>query len=121
MKTTVSQYDFTEAFKDYGRSDNFSYEGLKALFDYLEDLESDIGEQIELDVIAICCDFSEYDTALEAARYYGCDYTVELYDDDDEERDEDEIEEELEEYCIEWLRDRTPLIEFDDGVIIQNF
>jgi hypothetical protein len=32
-----------------GRGDQFSYEGLIALFDYLEMLEDDIGEPIELD------------------------------------------------------------------------
>ena len=115
MKTTVSHYDFTEAFKDYGRSDNFSYEGLKALFDYLEDLESDIGEQIELDVVAICCDFSEYDSAREAAEHYG--FEAEVDEDEDEEEDEDEIEEQ----ALDYLRDNTTVIEFDDGVIIQNF
>ena len=117
MKTTVSQYDFTEAFKDYGRSDNFSYEGLKALFDYLEDLESDIGEQIELDVVAICCDFSEYDSAREAAEHYGFEAEVDEDEDEDEEEDEDEIEEQ----ALDYLRDNTTVIEFDDGVIIQNF
>ena len=41
------------------RPDNFSYEGLSILFDWLEQLEQDTGEELELDVIAICCDFSQ--------------------------------------------------------------
>lgn len=60
MKKTVSVYDFRDAFQQI-RPNNFSYEGLSILFDYLEELEDDIGEQIELDVIAICCDFAEDD------------------------------------------------------------
>jgi hypothetical protein len=59
MKTTVSRYDFERAFVDADRKENFSYEGLKVLFDYLEDYEEQTGEEIELDVIALCCDYSE--------------------------------------------------------------
>tara|TARA_Y100000593_G_scaffold94032_1_gene191282 strand:- start:62317 stop:62658 length:342 start_codon:yes stop_codon:yes gene_type:complete len=40
------------------RPDNFSYAGLSALYHYLTDMSEDCGD-IELDVIAICCDFSE--------------------------------------------------------------
>jgi hypothetical protein len=58
MKTYISQYDFRRAFQDC-RPDNFSYEGLKILFEYLEEYEMDIGEELELDVIGLCCDFSE--------------------------------------------------------------
>jgi tRNA A37 threonylcarbamoyltransferase TsaD len=59
MKTTVNIYDFQRAFKAYDR-DNFSYEGLKALFEHLEQYEDDTGEEVELDVIALCCEFTEY-------------------------------------------------------------
>ena len=41
---------------------NFSYDGLGALFDYIEELEHDIGEDIEFDPIALCCEYSEYDS-----------------------------------------------------------
>ena len=59
MKQTINQYNFTEAFRKI-RPNNFSYEGLKALYDYLEGYEEDTGEELELDVIAFCCDFTEY-------------------------------------------------------------
>jgi hypothetical protein len=59
MKTTVNLYDFREAFSRMNRKDNFSYEGLEILFTGLEEFEDDTGEEYELDVIAICCDFSE--------------------------------------------------------------
>jgi len=58
MKQSVNSYDFHRAFEQL-RPDNFSYDGLEALFEYFEQLEDDIGEEIELDVIAICCDYSE--------------------------------------------------------------
>ena len=50
---------FRDEFRACGRADNFSYEALGLLFDYFEAYEMDTGEEIELDVIAICCDFSE--------------------------------------------------------------
>jgi hypothetical protein len=59
MKTTVSFYDFKRAFVDCGRENQFSHEGLKVLFDYHEDYEEQTGEELELDVIAMCCGYSE--------------------------------------------------------------
>ena len=56
MKTTVIRNDFVNAFR--GRN-NFSVEALGLLFDYFEDYEQDTGEELELDVITICCDYNE--------------------------------------------------------------
>ena len=56
---TIDLYQFREAFRAYNRMDNFSYEGLEVLFDYLDNLSDDIGEPIELDVIALCCEYYE--------------------------------------------------------------
>ena len=58
MKIIVSQFDFIDAFRRMERT-NFSRAGLFVLFDYLEELERDCGEEHELDVIALCCDFAE--------------------------------------------------------------
>ena len=58
---------FMDAFTGKGRLTQFSYRAMKAIFDYLEGLEDDTGEAIELDVVAICCEFSEYEN-LEAFR-----------------------------------------------------
>jgi hypothetical protein len=62
MKTTVSKYDFERAFVTAGRKDQFSYEGLAVLFDYLEELEASTGQELELDVIELCCDYYESST-----------------------------------------------------------
>ena len=59
MKQTVNNSAFHDAFVSYGRTDNFSYEARDMLFDYFEELESDTGEEMELDVIAICCEYTE--------------------------------------------------------------
>jgi hypothetical protein len=70
MITTVNLYDFREAFRTT-RPENFSYDGLAALFDYLEQLEEDLGEPMELDVIALCCDYTEYESLAEYQENYG--------------------------------------------------
>lgn len=60
MKRSIYFDDFVEAFEEMGRMGHFSEEGLKALFDYLEEYEEDTGIEIELDVIALCMEFTEY-------------------------------------------------------------
>jgi len=74
MKQTINIYDFQRAFKACGRGDFFSYEGLKALFEYLEEYEEDTGEEVELDVIALCCEYMEYDSLKEYNEDYGTEY-----------------------------------------------
>jgi len=74
MKQSVNMYDFERAFKRFER-DNFSYDGLKALFEYLEEYEEDTGEEVELDVIALCCDYMEYDSLKEYNDDYGTKYS----------------------------------------------
>lgn len=60
MYQDVGFYDFELAFQAMDRGDNFSYDGLRLLFDHLENYEEDTGEKIELDVIAICCEWTEH-------------------------------------------------------------
>ena len=80
MKTTVNEWDFKDAFRNYGRLDNFSMEGLAALYDYYTELEESTGEEIELDVIAICVEWCEYDTLEEALKEYDLDNLEDLQD-----------------------------------------
>ena len=102
MKQTVTENDFIQAFEAI-RPDNFSLEGLRALFDWFEDYESGTGEEMELDVIAICCDFTEYSSALECTK----DMVSEDFDNEDE--------------ALEYLQDHTIVIHHDSGIIIQSF
>lgn len=104
-----------EAIKLLKSDDNadWSWSGAEALIEYLEELESSGGKSIEFDRIAIRCEYSEYSSALEAAQDYG--FTPSENDDDDD--DDDEIES----AAIAYLEDRTTVIKFDTGVIIQQF
>lgn len=60
MKTTVTFYQFEKAFIDSGRRKSWSYEGLKALHEYFEQLEEETGTSIEFDVVAIDSEYCEY-------------------------------------------------------------
>ena len=60
MKQTVYLSDFRQAFKDMNRQEQFSHYGLEALFNWLESYDHmGDGAEYELDVIALCCEYSE--------------------------------------------------------------
>ena len=62
MIQTVNKDTFINWFRSSDTyRNNFSYQGLNALFDYLEEYEDGTGEQLEFDPIAICCEWSEYE------------------------------------------------------------
>ena len=105
MKQTIDSGDFRMAFRDYDRTENFTHEGLDLLFDYFESLEQDTGEEIELDVIAICCEFNE-DTFLDVARNYSID--IADCDDDDEIRDT----------VLEYLNENTSVVGNTDYSVV---
>ena len=75
----VSFNDFVKEFEKHGRENQFSYQGKKALYNYLNELGEDLGEPIELDIIGICCDFTEYEDLTE----FNHDYRLDLNDIDD--------------------------------------
>ena len=58
MKQTVNFRDFKNSF-DNLRPDNFSVDALQIMFEYFENYERDIGEEIEFDPIGICCVYVE--------------------------------------------------------------
>jgi hypothetical protein len=97
MKTTVDFSDFREAFRNYDRESSYTREGLMMLFEYFEELEGDLGEEIELDVIAICCDYDENHWEDVAANY-----SIDLEDCEDE---DDKIE-----AVRDYLSDNTTLV-----------
>ena len=122
----TEEYDeslFISRFEDYKRVEtaenkngNFSYKGLRALFEYLDNLSEEIGENIKLDVIALCCEYSEYKNLDEFLKdYSSADY----------ERKEDETDEDFYKRVEEAISDNTTLIRFEDdineGFIIQQY
>ena len=111
MKITINESMFKQQFRLYGRSDQFSSNGLTALFNYLEEVYGEDGEyEYALDVVSLCCDFTEYENALEAAKNYRL-FTI----------DEKLNEEEQKREALQFLSYRTTIIDFDGGIIVQNF
>ena len=74
MIRTINEYDFIKEFHKMGRGNNFSTSGLIALYEYLEMLGDDLGQEIELDVIVLCCEYAEYDNLEEFQADYGDEY-----------------------------------------------
>lgn len=62
MKKTITENDFVRSFDECNRSNNFSVKARKELFQYLEEMEADAGTEFELDPIAFCCEYTEYDS-----------------------------------------------------------
>lgn len=107
MKQTVNLQDFRDAFYKMDRKDNFSYEGLEVLFTYIEEAERNIGEETELDVIALCCNYAE-STIDELIHDYGIDISeCDPYDDDD-----------IKETVMEFMNDRTTVCGVTSGVTV---
>ena len=94
MKQTVNFSAFVDAFRAFDRYDQFGYDALKVLFNYLEELEADTGVEMELDVVAICCDYS-VDNPVDIAESYGIDLV------------EDATNDEIYEIVVDWLSDNT--------------
>lgn len=66
VKKIYDTSDLMDEFKKANRSSSFSYEGLEALMELFDESE----EPTELDVIAMCCEFTEC-TPAEIAENYG--------------------------------------------------
>ena len=82
---------------------SWSYDGAKALADYLEEYEESTGEELEFDPVAIRCEFTEYESAIHAA--WQCSH----------------VGYRTEKAALEYLQDHTNVITYDGGVIIQDF
>ena len=102
---------FCDAFRDADRNENFSYQGKKALFDYLEEYSDSTGEPVELDVIALCVEYNEdgVDTII---KEYSIDVSEALEDSGPEAR----------EIVREYLNDNTLIVgETSSGFVFACF
>lgn len=59
MKINVTKEMFVRAFKEANREENFSQEAKEAIYDYLKEYEESSEVDPELDIIDICCSFTE--------------------------------------------------------------
>jgi len=97
---TITLSNFRDYFNKSDQYNNvFSYKGLECLYNYLWDLSEDVGENIEMDYVAFCCEYSEYNNIKEFQADYGTDYKT-----------------------IEDIEEQTTVIRIDnESFIIQQF
>lgn len=105
---TLSNSSFIDAFKQSSRKDQFSYEALSAIFDYLEDYSSVTGEVVELDIVGTCCEWVESHWS-DVAR----DYSIDLIDFADDKDDDNRIK-----AVAEYLWDNTTAYELSEGAFV---
>ena len=102
MYIRVTEYSFRDTFLTSANySENFSYSGLTALYDYFEELEDELCESIEFDLVGIACEYSEL-TIKDLRDNYSIDKNIDV---------------------IEYLQENTIVIEIEnsDSVIIQDY
>jgi hypothetical protein len=110
MKQSVNFSVFVDAFRTRDRYDQFGYDALRIIFDYLEQYEQDCNEEIELDVIAICCDYTVQGHAGIAQ-----DYSIDLSDAEGNSDAEEQI-------VLDYLNDYTQVLgQCSTGVVYQSF
>lgn len=63
----ITKNMFIEAFKTLERENHFSVDGFFALYDFLDELE----ENYNLDVIELCCEYTEYENLSHFQQDYG--------------------------------------------------
>lgn len=109
MKQTVNFSDFVDAFRAYDRYDQFGYQALMVIFEHLEEIENSTGQELELDVLAICCDYATDNWEAIAENY-----SIDLSGLDDEE--------EKQEVVIEYLNNNTIVLgQTDCEIVYQVF
>jgi len=111
---------------------SWSYSGAHALIEYLEELESDCGMEIEFDRVAIRCDYSEYDSLIDWASDYfmnfaddfGIEYENPMTGEIDEQsvtNEDGDYHDEVMDAIRDYIQDNGTLIEFDGGIIVSSF
>jgi len=109
MKQSVNFSQFVDAFREFDRFDQFGYDALRVLFDYFEQYENDTGEQIELDVIAICCEYTA-----QHCNDVAYDYGIDIADIDDEDEQNQKV--------IDYVSEHSVFIgEYEGGIVYATF
>lgn len=98
------------------RGHSFGYDGWLAIGDYLEQLSDDLGENIEVDIVGICCDYSMSEDASDWWKEYG------VYSDIDSGEWEDMDDMEKLEAIENYLQENTSVVTCQENLIIwQNY
>lgn len=128
MKPTVTMNDFVREFDECNRSNNYSPEARRAMYNYFIELEADCGCEIELDAIAICCDYTEYESIEEFQNDYSLSDIDDAIDEwrstlEEDASDQDIDWDYIKEECLDAIRYHTTVIEVpgSDAIVIQQY
>jgi hypothetical protein len=102
MKITLNQSDIADLLRKDDHA-GWSYKGANALAEWLDE---NLDENEEFDAVAIRCEWSEYESAFEAAGDNG-------WEDGEDGDEEDEDEETKNQAAFEWLESRTLVLEIE--------
>ena len=95
--TINSGLEFAAEFAQWPqRKDQFSRPALHALYEFLDEASNGLGEDIELDVVGLCCEWAEY-------------------------KDMEAVKEDYEIKNLSDLLDQATVIEFDGGLLVEQF
>ena len=112
---TISANNLFHLASRMDRGHNFGYNGWRAIGDYLESLSDDLGKDVEIDIISICCDYAMAENAEDAFMQFDHLHGVDL-------PDEDEWEELSDDYKLEtieeFLQNNTSVVICEDNLII---
>ena len=131
MKNTYTTEQAVNELSKYDCFDSFSYEGTKALVEYIESIEQDCGIEVEFDPVSFACDYAQYDCLIDYAddnfmswqEQFGIDYDNPLTGEQEEQsiHDCDGI---IHDWVLcnieDYIRDNGTLIEFDGGIIVSK-
>jgi len=97
----------------------WSYKGATALVEYLENMEDELGEDINFNCVDFRCEFSEYKSVQDwLTSHYGrpLEDALKFADIDCDLSSEYDVNESISEF----IRDRGTLVDFDGGVIVSS-
>ena len=115
MKQTLTTHDAASQLMN-DKNGGWTWNGAQALVEYLEELETDMEDEIEFDVVALRGDFHESDSLQEWAKdYFRNDWKKEIG------VEENTLDEEKDEQIRDFIHDRGILIEFEGGIIVSSF
>ena len=131
MKNTLTTYEIADALLKDENAD-WSYTGARALAEYLEELRDDCGVELELDVVALRCAYSEHDGFIDWANEYfanyredfGIEYISPMTGESDAQSVVDcdgNFHETVLNSIEDYIRDNGALIEFEGGIIVSEF
>jgi len=111
IKNELTVADVVKMFNDYGRGANFTYEGIEALLNMLEDCSTEEYGAIDLDIIELCCGYTESTPSTLLSDFNYVDGLDDALDDD-----------ENLEIVMDYLNDQTWAVELENGnILYANF